>query len=148
MPIFLIYYLFLAIGFCIATIIRQGLHPENDGVLISKNEEVDAIYMFVAFLDTFANYGQGILIFAFFGLESKFVFKPLQKWFNTVWSLYQNPPSINSDAPRLYHWTLHLINKIFQAFPKAERTSAQPTYEHQTSYISGNFRPHRISVIM
>ena len=99
----------------------QFLHPHNHTRNdTDTNDEPDAIYVAITFLDTFFNYGQGIIVFAFFGLESKFVYQPLLKWVNTVQNLYQEPINIDDD-PRLYHWTLKVIEKIFRALPKAER---------------------------
>ena len=135
---------------------------EDDADLVTKSDETDAIYVALIFVDTIFTYAQGIMVFAFFGLESQFVYQPLLKWFNTVQNLYYEPPSeISGDGdPRLYHWTLKFAEKILRVLPKPEtenpeiqfRTSStynvnyDPTNQTRMSYMSGSFS--RGSIIM
>ena len=45
----------------------------------------------IKFLDTFINFGQGIMTFAIFGLESEYVFTPLQRWFEKASLIWTDP---------------------------------------------------------
>ena len=45
----------------------------------------------IKFLDTFLNFGQGVMTFAIFGLESQYVFTPLVRWFERASSIWNDP---------------------------------------------------------
>ena len=148
---------FSAIGFCIATIIHQNFHSHHNNTNGNDTQlgiHDDDIYIDLAHFDTIFNYGQGIMVFAFFGLESKFVFKPLLKWFDSIQALYHERGTENDgyDDPRLYHWTLKLASKIFSKLPTPERETVQlrfktseaewqyPTNQPRKSYLNASFR--------
>ena len=97
----------------------------NCTILKHEEDELDAAYVGMVFLNALFAGGRGIVIFAIFGLEYDTVIKPLIKWSKTVQSLYRNPPSEKEDDSRLYHWTLHLVSKIFQLFPNNRRLIRQ-----------------------
>ena len=81
---------------------------------------MDAIYIGIVFINTLFMGGKGIIIFAVFGLEYDTVIKPLIKWVSTVQSLYKEPDLVNEDDPRLYHWTLYLIQRLFRVVPRKQ----------------------------
>ena len=104
-------------------------------------KENDAIYIGIAFLDTFLNYSQGLVVLAFFGLESSIVFDPLKKWFDTVQGLYYErslSARIEKD-PRLYHWTLRLVSSIISRLPHAEDVPC-PTERPEVSYLKASVK--------
>ena len=55
------------------------------------NTSFTAIYVGIIFLDTTLNFGQGLMTFAIFGLESQYVFAPLLKWFKNAGALMADP---------------------------------------------------------
>ena len=46
--------------------------------------KVSGIYIELVFLDGFLNFGQGILTFVIFGLDTKYVLIPLRKYFRKI----------------------------------------------------------------
>ena len=96
--------------------------------ITSTNEQLinenDAIYIGIAFLDTFLNCSQGLVVFGLFGLESTVVLDPLVKWVETVRDLYFEPPS-NEKDPRLYDWTIKVAVKIIAWLPKREKVNPE-----------------------
>ena len=53
--------------------------------------ELTPILVGIKFLDTFLNFGQGIMTFAIFGLESQYVFSPLIHWIEKARSIWTSP---------------------------------------------------------
>ena len=45
----------------------------------------------IKFLDAFLNFGQGIMTFAIFGLESQYVFAPISRWIQKARSIWKDP---------------------------------------------------------
>ena len=78
-----------------------------------SKDELDATYIGMVFLDTVFVGGKGVIMFAVFGLEYETVIKPFFKWCKTIKSLYSDPAQETEDDPRLYHWTLLLVSKLF-----------------------------------
>ena len=76
-------------------------------------EDMDATYIGMVFLDAVFVGGKGCIMFAIFGLEYETVIKPFVIWCKTAKSLYTKPPSENKDDQRLYHWSLRLVLRIF-----------------------------------
>ena len=81
-------------------------------------EDMDATYIGMVFLDAVFVGGKGIILFAVFGLEYETVIKPFVTWCKTAKSLYSKPPKENKDDPRLNHWTLRLMLRIFSFIKK------------------------------
>ena len=101
---------------------NQGSNSTNNDKinytsLQHAEDEVDAAYVGMVFLNALFAGGRGIVIFAIFGLEYDIVIQPLVKWCRTVHSLYIEPPTEKKDDPRLYNWTLYLPGQLFQIFP-------------------------------
>ena len=95
--------------------------PSTNGQM--KNEN-DAIYIGIAFIDTFLNCSTGLVVFGLFGLESSLVLDPLVKWVETIRDIYFEPPSNDID-PRLYHWSIKLAVKIIACLPKKEKVNPE-----------------------
>ena len=53
--------------------------------------ELTPILVGIKFLDTFLNFGQGIMTFAIFGLESQYVFSPVLHWIEKARSIWTSP---------------------------------------------------------
>ena len=98
-------------------------HPIATTYEQMKNEN-EAIYIGIAFLYTYLNGSQGLVVFGLFGLESGLVLDPLVKWVETVRGLYYEPPS-NEKDPRLYHWTIKLAVKMIAWLPKKEKVNPE-----------------------
>ena len=128
-------HLFLGIGFTLVSGFKDDTGSQgsknttnsqtNCATLEHADDEMDAAYVGMVFLNALFAGGRGIVIFAVFGLEYDTVTKPLIKWGKTVQSLYRKPPSEKEDDSRLYHWTLRLVSKIFQLFPNNRRLISQ-----------------------
>ena len=70
----------------------------------------------IKFLDTFLNFGQGIMTFAIFGLESQYVFSPLLKWIEKARSIWTNPdtqrPIKENDEKERIDFVLKLVQML------------------------------------
>ena len=55
------------------------------------------ILVMIKFLDAFLNFGQGIMTFAIFGLESQYVFAPFIRWIHKARSIWKEPDQLYSD---------------------------------------------------
>ena len=83
----------------------------------------------IKFLDTFLNFGQGIMTFAIFGLESQYVFSPLLKWIEKARSIWTNPdtqwPIKENDENERIDFVLKLVQvlarKKFTLFQNKEK---------------------------
>ena len=60
---------FLGIWLCVWNLVMQKL---------------SGIYIELVFLDGFLNFGQGLLTFVIFGLDTKYILIPLKKWFRKL----------------------------------------------------------------
>ena len=83
----------------------------------------------IKFLDTFLNFGQGIMTFAIFGLESQYVFSPLLNWIEKARSIWTNPdtqrPIKENDEKERIDFVLKLVQvlarKKFTLFQNKEK---------------------------
>ena len=71
-----------------------------------------AIYVGIIFLDTTLNFGQGIVSFAIFGLESQYVFSPLLKWFKDAGAIMADPDGDNNNIEGCGNTKLHFTLKF------------------------------------
>ena len=55
------------------------------------------ILVMIKFLDAFLNFGQGIMTFAIFGLESQYVFAPFIRWVHKATSIWKQPDQMYAD---------------------------------------------------
>ena len=55
------------------------------------------ILVMIKFLDAFLNFGQGIMTFAIFGLESQYVFTPFICWLHKARSIWNEPMELYTD---------------------------------------------------
>ena len=106
--------------------------PNNTKDLNHEDDELDAMYVGILFLNAVFVAGRGIMVFAVFGLEYETVIKPLIKWCKTVRSLHKEPPSENWKDARLYHWTLTLIARLFSIIPRRRRSKAEQPWSGNT----------------
>ena len=70
----------------------------------------------IKFLDTFLNFGQGIMTFAIFGLESQYVFSPLLIWIEKARSIWTHPdtqgPIKENDEKEKIDFVLKLVQLL------------------------------------
>lgn len=90
------------------------MHPEAK----SSDEDMDATYIGMVFLDAVFVGGKGCIMFAVFGLEYETVIKPFVTWCKTAKSLYTDPPAECKDDERLYHCTMRLVLNVFTLIKK------------------------------
>ena len=55
------------------------------------------ILVMIKFLDAFLNFGQGIMTFVIFGLESQYVFAPFIRWIHKARSIWKEPYQMYAD---------------------------------------------------
>ena len=130
-----IFFLFSALGFCIATIVFQDETDTN------PKEKADAIYIGISFFDAFLNCCNGLVVFGLFGLETSLVIDPLVKWVGTIQDLYYKRP-LNADDPRLYHWTLRISANFIDLLPAEEQ--AKPGFSILAAVSTVPVNPPRI----
>ena len=68
----------------------------------------------IKFLDTFLNFGQGIMTFAIFGLESQYVFSPLIHWIEKARLIWANPDSQRPIEEDNEHERIGFVLKLVQ----------------------------------
>ena len=68
----------------------------------------------IKLLDTFLNFGQGIMTFAIFGLESQYVFSPLIHWIEKARSIWTNPDSQRPIEENNEHERIGFVLKLVQ----------------------------------
>ena len=56
------------------------------------------VLVMIKFLDAFLNFGQGIMTFAIFGLESQYVFTPFMCWLHKARSIWNEPLELHIDS--------------------------------------------------
>ena len=93
------------------------MHPENSDVS-NSDEDMDATYIGMVFLDAVFVGGKGCIMFAVFGLEYETVIKPFVTWCKIAKSLNSDPPAESKDDARLYHWTLRAVLNVFTLIKK------------------------------
>ena len=74
------------------------------------------ILVMIKFLDAFLNFGQGIMTFAIFGLESQYVFAPIVRWIHKARSIWKEPDHLYTDE--MVNTNVPLSLKFVQAIAK------------------------------
>ena len=91
--------------------------------LLYENTTEVGIYFIIVFLDTSMNFGQGLMTCAVFGLESKYVFSPMVKWFKKVRKMYK---SIKKGEPNGCaedkSYSLKILDSVMRAFVGRQNT--------------------------
>ena len=67
-------------------------------VISITGSELTPILVMIKFLDAFLNFGQGIMTFAIFGLESQYVFAPITRWGQKASSIWKDPETQTDDT--------------------------------------------------
>merc|ERR1719189_2278170 len=105
----------------IAVSMTVGIALCSTRILYEDTAEV-GIYFIIVFLDTTLNFGQGLMTCAVFGLETKYVFSPLLKWFKKVRKTYmrvRKGEQINCAETKSY--SLKFMKKLFQTFVRSRK---------------------------
>ena len=80
------------------------------------SDKLTPILVGIKSLDTFLTFGQGIMTFAIFGLESQYVFSPLLNWIEKARSIWANPdtqsPIKEDDENNKIDFVLKLIQML------------------------------------
>ena len=79
----------------------------------------------IKFLDTFLNFGQGIMTFAIFGLESQYVFSPLIHWIEKARLIWTNPDSQRYIEEDNEHERIGFVLKLVQMLARRKFTLFQ-----------------------
>ena len=87
--------------------------------------ELTPILVGIKFLDTFLNFGQGIMTFAIFGLESQYVFSPLLHWIEKARSIWTNPDSQRPIKENDENERINFVLKLVQMLARKKFTFFQ-----------------------
>ena len=89
------------------------------------NGELTPILVGIKFLDTFLNFGQGIMTFAIFGLESQYVFSPLLHWIEKARSIWADPDTQRPMKEDSGNERLDFVLKLVQMLARRKLTLFQ-----------------------
>ena len=79
----------------------------------------------IKFLDAFLNFGQGIMTFAIFGLESQYVFSPLLHWIEKAMSVWANPDTQSPTKEDGGNERIDFVLKLVQMLARRKLTLFQ-----------------------
>ena len=89
------------------------------------SSKLTPILIGIKFLDTFLNFGQGIMTFAIFGLESQYVFSPLLHWIEKARSIWTNPDTQRPIKENYENERLDFVLKLVQMLARRKFTLFQ-----------------------
>lgn len=107
-------------------------------------EQLSGIYVELSFLDATLNFGQALLIFAVFGLDTKEILLPILKLWRTLWygANILNLPRLEDLSEETKHicsqFTKHHLKRCCQAIAKDTRYSSYTKISLKIILISVN----------
>ena len=89
------------------------------------SDKLTPILVGIKSLDTFLTFGQGIMTFAIFGLESQYVFSPLLNWIEKARSIWANPDTQNPIKEDDENNKIDFVLKLIQMLARRKFTLFQ-----------------------